>query len=263
MSCGDPYLKELRARGYNVVRLPKADIRPLQLLAKRGDALDRIGELGTVLPAGSIAPPPLKEDTPVASLSGVHSGELSLGVGLSILGTIIGAMGGSKLGLDVAYKNAKSVTFEFLDVLEDRVEVARLDQYLAAADVSPFSSYVAKMLDADQLHVTTATIKSNRISVESKGTGATGVDVSVPEIKGVVGGNVKVGGGSDKTSKVTFEGTVPLVFGFQAVRLFYEKGRYQRFEVLGGGAVLEKVPAPEAVGTELLGRGPFVRVLDV
>jgi hypothetical protein len=40
--------------------------------------------------------------------------------------------------------------------------------------------------------------------VESKGSGNTDVDVSVPEVKGVVGGNVKVGGASDKTSKVTF-----------------------------------------------------------
>ena len=259
MSCSDPYLKELRSKGYNVVRLPKADIRPLQLLAKRGDALDRIGELATVLPPGGPVPlPPVKLDGQVASLSGQRSGDLSLGIGLSILGTVIGAMGGSKLGLDLTYKNAKSVTFEFQDVLEDRIEIAALDQYLAVADVSPFSSYVTKLLEADQLYVTTATVKSNKIAVEAKGSGNTGVDVSVPEIKGVVGGNVKVGSSSERSSKVTFEGSVPLVFGFQAVRLFYEKGRYQRFEVLGGGAALEKVAEPE-----LLGEGPFVRMLDV
>ncbi len=259
MSCSDPYLKELRSKGYNVVRLPKADIRPLQLLAKRGDALDRIGELVTVLPPGGPVPlPPVKLDGPVASLSGQRSGDLSLGIGLSVLGTVIGAMGGSKLGLDLKYKNAKSVTFEFQDVLEDRIEIAALDQYLAVADVSPFSSYVTKLLEADQIYVTTAVVKSNKIGVEAKGSGNTGVDVSVPEIKGVVGGNVKVGPGSERSSKVTFEGSVPLVFGFQAVRLFYEKGRYQRFEVLGGGAALEKVAEPE-----LLGEGPFVRMLDV
>ena len=258
MSCGDPYLKELRSKGYNVVRLPKADIRPLQLLAKRGDTLDRIGELATVLPVAQVPLPPVTADTPVASLSGVHSGEFSLGFGLSILGSIIGAMGGSKLGLDVTYKNAKSVTFEFLDVLENRIEIAKLDQYLAGADVSPFSAYVAKLLEADQLFLTTATVRSNKFAVESKGSGNTGVDVSVPEIKGVVGGNVKVGGGSDRSSKVTFEGPLPLVFGFQAVRLFYEKGRYQRFEVLSGDAALEKAPTPE-----ILSEGPFVKMLDV
>src|SRR5207344_980221 len=128
--CNDPYLKSLRSFGYNVIRLPKADVAPLQLLAKSGDSLGRIGDLATViLPRGSIALPTMKRDTAVASLSGQRSGDLSLGIGLSILGTIIGAMGGSKLGLDLQYKNAKSVTFEFQDVLEDRIEVAALDQY--------------------------------------------------------------------------------------------------------------------------------------
>lgn len=259
MSCSDPYLKELRSRGYNVVRLPKADIRPLQLLSKRGDTLDRIGELATVLPPGGPVPlPPVKLDTPVAGLSGQRSGELSLGIGLSVLGTVIGAMGGSKLGLDLSYKNAKSVTFEFTDVLEDRIEIAALDQYLAVADVSPFSAFVSKLLEADQLYLTTATIKSKKIGVESKGSSNAGVDVSVPEIKGVVGGNVKVGAGSERSSKVTFEGPLPLVFGFQAVRLFYEKGRYQRFEVLRGDAALEAAPEPG-----ILSQGPFVRMLDV
>jgi hypothetical protein len=258
MSCSDPYLKELRKQGYNVVRVPKADIRPLQLLAKRGDTLDRIGELATVLPPGGpISLPPVTQGTPVASLSGQRSGDLSLGIGLSVLGTIIGAMGGSKLGLDLKYKNAKSVTFEFQDVLEDRIEVAALDQYLTGADVSPFSTYVGKLLEADQIYVTTAVVKSNKIAVEAKGSNNTGVDVSIPEIKGVVGGNVKIGPASEKASKVSFEGSLPLVFGFQAVRLVYEKGRYQRFEILRDDAALEAAPAPG-----LLSEGPFVRMLD-
>ena len=259
MSCGDPYLKELRKHGYNVVRVPKADIRPLQMLAKRGDALDRIGELTTVLPPGGPVPlPPVKQNTPVASLSGQHSADLSLGIGLSVLGTVIAAMGGSKLGLDLKYKNAKSVRFEFLDVLEDRIEIAALDQYLATADVSPFSLYVAQLLEADRLYVTTATLKSDKIAVEAKGSGSTGLDVSVPEIKGVVGGDIKVAPTSETASKVTFTGPLPLVFAFQAVRLFYEKGRYQRFAVLDSSAALERVPEPE-----LLSEGPFVRMTDV
>jgi hypothetical protein len=46
------------------------------------------------------------------------------------------------------------------------------------------------------------------------------------------------------------------------VRRLYEKGRYQRFDVLSGGVALEKAPAPEAAGASLLSEGPFVRMLD-
>jgi hypothetical protein len=257
MSCNDPYLKSLRGFGYNVIRLPKADVAPLQLLAKTGDALGRVGELATVLlPRGSVALPSIKRDTPVASLSGQRSGELSVGIGLAVLGSIIGAMGGSKLGLDLQYKNARSITFEFLDVREDRIEVAALDQYLSDADVSPFSTYVGQLLEADQIYVTTATLKSDKLAVEAKGEQAKSVDLSIPEIKGVVGGNVKVGPSSATAAKVTFEGSLPLVFAFQAARLVYDKGRYQRFDLLR-----DETPLERAVPSGLVGPSPFVRLV--
>jgi hypothetical protein len=258
MGCNDPYLKALRSFGYNVIRLPKADMAPLQLLARNGGALGRIGDLSTViLPRGAVALPAVKRDTPAASLSGQRSGTLSVGVGLSVLGSIIGAMGGSKLGLDLAYKNARSVTFEFQDVLEDRIEVAALDQYLSDADVSPFSTHVGQLLEADQIYVTTATLKSNKIAVEARGAKEHGLDVSIPELKGVVGGNVKVGAASASASTVTFEGSLPLVFGFQAARLVYDGGRYQRFELLHEDRALEAAPRGA-----LVGEAAFVRLSD-
>ena len=54
-----------------------------------------------------------------------------------------------------------------------------------------------------------------------------------------MGGNVAVSGSSDSTTNVAFEGSVPLVFGFQAIRLIYEDGRYTTFKSLpaDGGAL--------------------------
>ena len=260
MSCNDPYVKTLRDFGYNVIRLPRADVRPLQLLAKQGDSLNRIGELTTVLHAGAHVPlPKIVENTRVAAVSGGRTGDLSLGIGVSVLGSVIGAMGGSKLGLDLKYQSAKSVAFEFPDVFEDRVEIALLDQFLADADVSPFAAHVGKLLDADQLFVTTAALKSTKVSVEAKRSKDTALDVSVPEIQKVVGGNVKVGGQSEVTSKVTYEGSVPLVFGFQAARLFYEDGHYQRFELLSDSTTMVR-GLPGRPARPLLSEGAFVRL---
>src|SRR5262249_52769234 len=156
MWCHDPTLDLLTAYGYNVVRLPKADIRPLQILVRRGRELDRLGELTTLLRVGTNVPvPPIEQDVPAASISGQRTSDLKLGIGLSVLGNVLAAMGGSKLRLDVEYKQARTVAFEFPDVLEDKVEVAKLDQYLADADVDPFSRYVAELLEASELYVTT------------------------------------------------------------------------------------------------------------
>ena len=139
---------------------------------------------------------------------------------------------GRNLGLDGKYQQAKTIAFEFHDVLEDSVELAKLDQYLGDADVNPFSVHVGALLEASELFVTTATIKSHKFTVEAKKADHTGLSLSVPDIQGAIRGDVTVSCQTNVTSRLTYEGQMPLVFGFQAVRLFYDEGRYTAFEPL-------------------------------
>jgi hypothetical protein len=119
--CSDPFLTYLKAYGYCVIRLPKSDVKPLQIQAKQGKDLDRLGDLTTLMMAGSNIPlPPVSENMQAANISGQRTSDLSFGVGLSILGSFLGAMGGSKLGLDVKYQQAKTVAFEFTDNSDHR-----------------------------------------------------------------------------------------------------------------------------------------------
>src|SRR5690606_6192758 len=68
MFCTDPYVALLKAQGYNVVRLPRADFSPLLLLADEGGKdLARMGHL-TELLSGANAPP-VKADTRAAGIS--------------------------------------------------------------------------------------------------------------------------------------------------------------------------------------------------
>jgi hypothetical protein len=106
--------------------------------------------------------------------------------------------------------------------------------------------------------VTTATIKSNKINVEGKQKNNASVIVSVPEIKEIVGGNITVTSQGESSNKVTFQGSIPLVFGFQAVRLIYQEGQYATFKHLqaGEGAVggVGENRTPQYLSTE----GAFV-----
>jgi hypothetical protein len=166
------------------------------------------------------------------TISGQSSGEVRLNLGVSILGGVIGATGGSKLGLDAAYKDAKTVVFEFTDVLEDKIEVtAALDQYLGDADVSPFSVHVKALLESDEVYVTTSVLKSARITVVGRRSDGSALNLDVPAIEKLVGGALDVSSASGQESKVTYKGKRPLAFGFQAVRLYYEQGRYTAFKV--------------------------------
>ena len=263
MGNSDPFLTYLKSFGYSVVRLPRTDIRPLQVLVKEDTRLTRLGDLATILqPGARIALPSIKENVAAANVSGERTRELSIGVGLSILGSVIGAMGGSKIGLDTGYKQARTAVFEFTDVLEDRVDLIDIDQYLTDADVSAFSSHAAQLLEADAVYVTTSTIKTRKFIVQAKDSNGVALDVKVPEIQGVVGGSVKVSTSGGGDAKVAYEGNVPLVFGFQAARLYYDNGRYTAFRPLvPGETALESVTArSDPRGDYLVTDSPFVRL---
>lgn len=236
-SASDPFVNALKSFGYNVVRLPKPDMAPLQLLSKNGDNLTRLGPMTSVfVTASGTVVPPVSSGVPVAPINGSRTGELKIGVGLSILGQIIGAMGGSNLGLDVGYSAAKSANFEFSDVTEDRCDITDLDKYLGAADISPASVFVGKLLEADEVYVLTAVLKSKKFTFDAKGSSGTSVAVNVPVIQGAVGGNVSVSTASGSTSKIVYEGKIPLAFGFQAIQLFFDKGKYTAFKPATGVA---------------------------
>jgi hypothetical protein len=249
--CNDPVVGYLKGVGYNVVRLPRRDFKPLQILSRQEKDLVSLGDLPTLLVAGESAPiPVVKENEPTTTISGRTTSNLSLGVGLSILGGFLGAMGGGKLGLDLKYKGANSLTFEFFDVLRDSVQITLLDQFLGAADVNPNSQYVGQLLEADAIYVVTETIKSRKFAVDAQGSHDSEVAIEVPEIQNIVGAKVKVSANALRASKLTFESSEPLVFGFQAVRLYYDEGRYTAFEPLASGqaAARELTPAlPERV----------------
>lgn len=230
-SGSDPFINALKSFGYNVVRLPKADIQPLQILSKNGNNLERLGAMTKLLTAGDNIPvPAITSGNPVAPISGSRTSELKLGLGLSILGNIIGALGGTTLGLEAQYARAKSAVFEFQDVTEDKVDIVDIDQYLGDADIQPASVFVSKLLEADQIYVLTSVIKSTKFTFEAKIDKDTSLKVNIPVIQQIVGGNVNISAKNSDDSKITYEGKIPMVFGFQAIQLFYDKGRYTSFK---------------------------------
>lgn len=81
MWCADPYVELLKRHGYCLVRLPRADIRPAQVLARSGKALQPMGELSSVFVPGETPVPPTRENVAVADFSGAGTGRIGAGVG--------------------------------------------------------------------------------------------------------------------------------------------------------------------------------------
>lgn len=215
--CIDSSTKFLKKLGYNVVRLPRAGIAPLQLIGvQRGEALE-LGTLDKLIVSSSAPSPTLKLDESVSSIDGQRSSALSANIGLNVLGGIIGAMGGN-LGIDAAYKGAKTITFQYANVFGDSIAPLDAGRYLRDATVDIGNKIVEQyVLGNGRLYLITRTIKSKKFRVEAKSSSGGSVGVDVPVLQQVAGGKVKIEIDTSGSNAVTFEGEVPLIFGFQCL----------------------------------------------
>jgi hypothetical protein len=246
----------------------------LELLQRDGKDLDRLGALVDLLNAGSVPVPAVQtDDAPGISIEGKESSAVNVSIGVTILGSIIRAMGGSDLGLAVNYNRARTVTFEYTSVLEDRVDRLRLEQFINTSKIKPENSsgFVEKLID-DEVYVITSTLKSKKFIVNALAEDGTSLDLNVPVIKAAVGGNVKVQAEGGLSGKVSYEGPVPLVFAIQAAQLvFNEDGTFLTTEQLTPGAAAVRgvtrtgataAAAPQRQPVFLEVPGAFVRLSD-
>jgi len=233
--CSDPAISYLKGIGYNVIRLPRASFPPLTLLSRQNDDLTVVGDLATIVQPGA-ALPKIKKDVQAANVNGNRSGNLKLDVGLTILQGLIEALGGNKVGIDAGYGNSSTIQFEFTDVTNDFVERNALDIFLSEANLKPGPT-VGALLDADKVYAVVSILKSDKISVSAKDSNQASVKLDVPVIEKAVGANIAVSGGNDADKTVSYEGKSPVVFGFQAVQLIYDNGKYQSYRDLTNPAI--------------------------
>lgn len=242
--CKDPSVKHLAKFGYNVVMHPRAAIRPLMLIGERDGARDLIGTVDQLLIAPTAALPAISEGGDAAGISGKRTDKLELSLGLDILGSVIGALGGSKLGVTAAYSSAKTVEFAYADVTSETVNVIALGDYLGSGTPRFDHPILAQYLnDPGNLYVITEIVRSNSMGVTAFNKKGVSLGVDVPVISAAVGGKIKVGSDSEATNKLDYKGDSHLAFGFKAFELSTAKspsgsGRILRIQPVKPGNVL-------------------------
>ncbi len=271
MSRPDQSITFLRGHGFSVFRFPRASAQPLELMHREGKDLTRLGMVPDLVTAGEVASPRVRRGkSPGIDIEGKETSKVNVAIGLSILGSFIGALGGDKLGLEAGFSKARTVTFEYAGVMEDAVDVLALEKFVKAGAISPHvpSGTLEKLLD-DEVYVVTSVLKTRKIAVKAQGESGAAVTVDVPIIQQAVGGNLKVDGAGTQESHVAFEGAVPVAFAFQAVQLvFDDSGEFLTTQQLAPGEAAARALPPAAGPTHGRPRGPvfleprgaFVRV---
>ncbi|MGB8425384.1 MAG: hypothetical protein WCD88_06350 [Desulfobacterales bacterium] len=253
--CKDEATTYLKGLGYNVIRVPQQGIEPLQLIGRQKKMVSVLGPLNLLVtnPPGEL--PPITRNQAAADINGRTSSRLSLGLGATILGNIIGAMGGN-LGVNVDYTDAKGIRFVFQDVLADSLVPLEVGNYLRACEVDAGNLILKEyVLGNGELFLVTKTIKSDTITVTYDRDKEAAVKVDVPALQEIVGGNVSVRSKGGTVNTVTYKGRQKLPFGFQCLEVGVYNGELNLIGLQAGEMFLSLTSDADTISAQLAPNG--------
>lgn len=216
--CKDPSITFLNQFGYNVVKLPRAGIDPLDVVG-RDDTTQLLGPLSAVWK--STLPPPTPNPPQAAvNVNGQKTDKIDLKFGLKILENALKAFGATVPSLGVAFNRARSVTFDFVNVTSTTVEPFDAGNYLAAGDLNTANPVVQHYFGDDaEAFLIIDVLKSDSITVTATDENGADISLDVPAIQATVGASVTVSKSASSSSTITFKGPTPVTFGFAALEI--------------------------------------------
>jgi hypothetical protein len=261
----DPSVTFLNKFGYNVVKLPRVGIEPLDVIGI-DETTQWLGPLKAVWQ--STAPPP-EPSAPrrAAPVNGQKTDQLDLGFGLKILSNALAAFGAAAPSLDLAYKRARKVQFSYTNVTSTVVAPLEAGNYLAAGTLNTENPVVKHyfMEPDSQAFLIVDVLKSDSITVTALDEHGVEVGVDVPAIQGILSADVKVKPSGTSNSTITYSGAEPVSFGFIVDEIQFAGGKWSLAGAAPDGALAFTVPAQggQAAATAspiLLGTGCRVRI---
>jgi hypothetical protein len=227
-NCKDPKLTYLNSLGYNVVRLPREGIDPLDVLGRENGSIDNLGPLDLVWTTTG-APPKIAGPQVVPNVNGEKSEQLDFSVGIKILEGILKGMGATLPMLSGAFKQAKKIQLQFVNVQGFSVRPLEIGNYLQKGDLNLDNNVAAHFFTEEdaQAFIITEVLKSNAIEVIATDSHGQSISADLPKISKMVGGNVKVEATGQGTLKFVHQGGKdPLTFGFKVFAIWFENGRW-------------------------------------
>ncbi len=259
--CSDPRLNDLNDLGYNVVRLPREGIEPLDVLCLDGACRENLGAIDRIW--STPEPRPTVEGPIVASsIGGERTLGLDFSVGITILNGILTGMGAATPSLAWAFKTARKIQFQFEEVHLYAIDPLELGHYLQAGDFNlgnPVSSRCLDGHDVD-LYVITEVLKSRSIGVIALDAAGRSLVLNTHVMTQAVGPSVDIGARPNGQMLFSYRGASALTFGFKVFQIRYEDGRWM---ALGRRRSPDEMSGPDdgrgvVFGRSLLG-GDFKR----
>jgi hypothetical protein len=211
----------LREYGFNAVQLPRRDLSPADVMYRSNGSFDqKVGNL-SMLFSSNQGLPTMTPSEPTGAISRSLEKKVEASLGVKILGALFGGGSSSKLGADLEAKRARKLTVTYEEVTQDSLAVLALQSWLQQAKIQTARQAMGWLND-EKLAAVTAVLRTANLSIVAERESGGSIDLSVPEIQGLVGADVKVSASSTTSSKITFTGKAPVAFGFQAFKMVFE-----------------------------------------
>lgn len=244
--CRDKSVTLLNRHGYNVVKLPRAGIEPLDLLGRDGRSMQWLGRLDqlwqSTRPVPQVLPPQV-----AAAIEGQTTSSLELSAGLTLLKGVLSAFGAGA-GLQAAYKNASALEFSFSNVRSIAVSPIEIGAFLAQGSADVGNPVIDRFFIDDDTDgfVITEVLKSDRLNVTARSQSGQALDIEADQIKGVLGAEAGVAISDASNSAVTYTGPVAVTFGFKLLAIGLDEGRWHATGVGSDGSLAFGMDAEQA-----------------
>lgn len=245
--CTDKSLTYLNGLGYNVVRLPRRGIDPLDVLGREGKSIERLGRLDQLWTSKTTFPA-IGAPQPATHINGQQTGEMSASIGLKLLSGVLKAIGATVPEISFAYNTARTLQFTFGNVTTRSVAPLEIGEFLSDGDIhsaNPFVEHYFRDEDTD-VFVITEVLEADQITVSARVEGGGKLSADIPAIQNAVGVDVSVSAKSAASSDLTYTGKQSVTFGFKAFSIAFD----ERWRIAGA-------PPSAALAFEA-GNDPFI-----
>jgi hypothetical protein len=222
--CSGKSLTYLNGLGYNVVRLPRKGIDPLDVLGRDGKSIEWLGRLDQLWTSKKPIPA-IGAPQPAAHINGQQTGEMSASVGLKLLSGMLKAIGATVPEVGFAYNTARTLQFTFGNVMTRSVVPLEVGEFLSEGDIHGTNPFVEHYFhdDATDAFVIVEVLESNQVTVSANAESGGQCNADIPAIQNAVGANVSVSAKSGGASDLTYTGNDSVTFGFKVFAIAFDE----------------------------------------
>lgn len=233
--CRDKAVETLNNLGFDVVRYPRSDIAPLDVIIQSEGSHTRLAPLPNLWVPNT--PLPVKSERTAPDVKTVESSELKGKFGIDAIVDIF-----SKLSLSAGAKRAKSVQFVALEPKITSCVLADIEEYVNKGQVNTALAAARHFFDDNErVYLITEVIASKKLKIIIGGDSAAEAAAAAAEITGSISASGSVGSAKSAANEITYEQDIAAVFGFASAELLYDNGWL--------------LDLPEKPGKKFLGKG--------